>query len=77
MDLFNKNKLDSLIHRYKRLIKCKLVQGLLYNMTHDDHFSISQTCQVTTFTCKYGHRKWHAQQLTGNDNQQHIDTKPN
>lgn len=32
---------------------------------------------MTTFTCKYGHRKWHAQQLIDNGYWQHTDTKPN
>lgn len=50
-----------MIHLYKGLIQCKLVQGLPH--IDEDHFSISQTCQVTTFTCKYGHRRGHAQQL--------------
>lgn len=59
----SKYEMDSVIHLYKGLIQCKLVQGLPYNVIDEEHFSISQTCQVTTFTCKYGHRKGHAQQL--------------
>lgn len=42
--------MDSVIHLYKGLIQRKLVQGLQYNVKDEDHFSISQTCQVTTFT---------------------------